>query len=502
MASVNSNGARGNGNSGLIPAVVYIRMSTDDQADSPEQQRREIAKYATANNYRIVREYLDEGISGWKEERDGFQQLITDLTRGDFEAVLCWDQNRFSRFPVLEANHYWYLLDRAGVHLATCNQGRLDWHSIAGWLTASITQYGDAQHRHKLSADVKRGKQALAERGIWQGRIPIGYKVNGTRKLELGDDHEVAIVRRIYSDYLAGKSTRHVGIDLNNEGIQSRHGRGWSATTINTILSNPAYIGTYQHGSTVIERNHPAVIDRDTFATVARKMEERKPRTSPFLGGGGYLFTGLIKCGKCGSAMCGYTAMSGNRHYHCHGRMAKGASFCDRNSVEQSELAEHVVSAIYDRFTAPAVVKRLRAELHNATKATTSKVSADKLRQQLGTLETKLSKAKRRLVEVDHDMLALVQDQIRDLTRQRGELEAALEAARTPRAALVEQADAKVDKALEVFARLRTSLHSDDTLELRELLAESVDKVDVWTTPRQHGRNWRCDFTAGGHRAT
>ena len=68
--------------------------------------------------------------------------MIDDANRGEFKAVLCWDADRFSRFPVLEANHYWYLLDRAGVHLATVAQGRLDFESLGGWLQASVTQYG------------------------------------------------------------------------------------------------------------------------------------------------------------------------------------------------------------------------------------------------------------------------------------------------------------------------------------------------------------------------
>ncbi len=161
---------RHSGNGVLIPAVGYIRMSSDKQEASPEQQKAEITKLADRDGYKILRWYQDDGIAGWKEEREGFQRLIGDIDkRGDFQAVLCWDQNRFSRFPVLEANHYWYLLDKAGIHLCTVNQKRIDWHSIAGWLTASIKQHADSQHRFQLSADVKRGKRARAEKGEWQG---------------------------------------------------------------------------------------------------------------------------------------------------------------------------------------------------------------------------------------------------------------------------------------------------------------------------------------------
>ena len=86
--------------SNLIPAVAYYRMSSDKQEASIEDQQTAVMQYAADNGYRIIRDYRDEGISGWKsEQRKGFQKLIADATdRGDFQAVLCWDQDRFSRF--------------------------------------------------------------------------------------------------------------------------------------------------------------------------------------------------------------------------------------------------------------------------------------------------------------------------------------------------------------------------------------------------------------------
>ncbi len=486
------------GNASLIPAVAYIRCSSDQQTDaSIPAQRSSIEKWAKEHGYRIIRWYVDEAESGWKEAREQFQQLITDLGRGDFQAVLCWDQNRFSRFPVLEANHYWYLLDRAGVHLATCGQGRVDWHSIAGWLTASIKQHSDAQHRFQLSADVKRGKRARAERGEWQGKIPFGYVLGDDRKPVTGDPHEVAIVRRICTECISGKSIRHICHALNNDGERSRRGSEWSTTTTRNILTNVVYVGTYSHGDIIIENNHPAIIDRSTFDTVQRKLKERQPKTTPFMGGGGYLFTGLLRCGACGSAMCGRTSHSGNRHYHCMGYTAKGSAFCDRNTVAQVELAEHIIDAIVERFTSPKVVKQLRAELHKQVKATTTKVNVGRTRKRLATVEGKLTKAKRRLVEVDPDMVPVVQEQIRDLDRQRLDLANAVEAARAPQGELTAEADAKVDSAIALFARLRETLQRADSVLLRELLREAIDRVEVWTDKQPHGSLCRFNLRSG-----
>ena len=82
------------------PAVGYIRVSIDKQEDSPVRQKAEIAKLAQREGYRIIRWYEDHGISGAKTlKRPEFRRMIRDADdRGDFRAILCWDQDRLERF--------------------------------------------------------------------------------------------------------------------------------------------------------------------------------------------------------------------------------------------------------------------------------------------------------------------------------------------------------------------------------------------------------------------
>jgi len=90
----------------MINAVGYIRMSSDKQEASPIQQREEIMALAGREGYKIIRWYLDEGISGDDtEKRLDFQRMIRDSERGDLQAVVCWDQDRFGRFDSIEAGH-------------------------------------------------------------------------------------------------------------------------------------------------------------------------------------------------------------------------------------------------------------------------------------------------------------------------------------------------------------------------------------------------------------
>ena len=132
-------------------------------------QHDAIETYAAENNHRITHWYKDEGISGSRSDREDFQRLIADAETGTFKAILCWDQDRFSRFPPLEANHYWYLLNVAGVHIATVAQGKLNFDDLGEWLKASVVQHGKAEYLKDLARNVKRGQREAASRGEWLG---------------------------------------------------------------------------------------------------------------------------------------------------------------------------------------------------------------------------------------------------------------------------------------------------------------------------------------------
>ena len=152
----------------LIPAVGYIRMSSDRQEASLQQQRNEIKKLAEGK-YNIIRWYTDEGISGAEsDKRAGFKQLISDATtRDDFKAILVWDQDRFSRFDPMEANYYWFQLREAGVSIVSVTQGLLDFSDLGGWLTASVNQHAKAAYLKDLSRNILRARLQKAQAGKW-----------------------------------------------------------------------------------------------------------------------------------------------------------------------------------------------------------------------------------------------------------------------------------------------------------------------------------------------
>lgn len=158
----------------LIPAVMYIRMSSGKQEASPDQQREHNRKLADDFGYEIVSEYFDRAKSGMTSKRKDFQRMISDLDSGKFKIIVVWDQDRFGRFDPVEANHYWFLLREAGVKIHAVVQGIIDTEDLGDWLKASVVQHGKRQTSIDIGRTSLRGHLARAEGGSFIKSVPIG----------------------------------------------------------------------------------------------------------------------------------------------------------------------------------------------------------------------------------------------------------------------------------------------------------------------------------------
>src|SRR5262245_47230815 len=136
----------------LVPAVAYLRRSTNRQERSLEDQRREIEAYAAQRGYRILRWYSDSGISGDATERRAeFLKMHQAATNGrDFDVILCWDYSRFGRFDSIEAGRWIHPLRQAGVKLVTFAEGLVDWDCFTGRIMNAL----HAEGKHSFLTDL------------------------------------------------------------------------------------------------------------------------------------------------------------------------------------------------------------------------------------------------------------------------------------------------------------------------------------------------------------
>ena len=256
-----------------LPAAQYVRMSTEHQRFSIENQADSIAAYASSRGFQIVRSYADEGKSGLKfDGRDALRQLIEDVRSGSapFSAILVYDVSRWGRFQDAdESAYYEFVCRKAGISVHYCAEPFENDGSIGASIIKVMKRAMAGEYSRELSAKVFAGQCRQSSLGFRQGgpagfglrrvmvdehRRPKGELRHGERKslatdrtiLVPGPRHEVETVRRIFRLFAVDHLTRRAIADiLNAEGIATGFSQPWSRFTIHSLLTNEKYIGNH-----------------------------------------------------------------------------------------------------------------------------------------------------------------------------------------------------------------------------------------------------------------
>jgi DNA invertase Pin-like site-specific DNA recombinase len=532
-----------------ILAVAYYRMSNDKQETSIKDQRTAVEELARKSGYKIVREYRDEGISGDNtEKRAGFLRMLADVSgRGDFRAILCWDVDRFGRFDAIEGGYYVKPLRDAGVYMHTNGQGRIDWSDFAGRIVYSVTQEGKNAYLKDLSRNVTRGMLAKAKRGEWLGgKVPYGYRLNAdTKRLEPGDPAEVETVRHLFREYL----TRDVGLktlarELDERGVPapglSRNDGGpamWTVATVRNILTRPTYCGDTvwnrhpggaYHGVNngevavhtgakrkqrrnpraewiVFENTHDAIVDRATFDRARRKLTTRQEGSSSPNPSAGFLFTGLLKCSRCGWPMHGQTQTTGGksprsyRRYVCGKYDRHRRRGCTSNHVQERDVLDVVLATLERAFLAPDKLSALRAEIERqerAERAGGQPATAD-LDKRIAALTAKIETGMERWLTAPP---AFVKDAGAKLEQWRRELEELQDLRRevAKPAPTLPALDAVVAQITAGVTTLRKQAGKAWPDELRAVLRAMLDKVEIDFREEPYGQKRKRGVPVGG----
>ena len=256
----------------IINAAEYVRMSTEHQQYSTENQSEAIRRYAEAHGYRIVRNYSDAGRSGLNiAGRPGLQQLLQDVQTGnvDFKVVLVYDISRWGRFQDAdESGYYEYICKRANVRVHYCAEQFANDDSLPSSLLKTIKRTMAGEYSRELSVKVFAGQCRLIELGFRQGG-PAGYGlrrqlvdrdrnskevlIRGQHKsiqtdrvvLIPGPPEEVENVRQMYEFFIRErKSEREIAAWLNSRGCRTDLHRQWTRGTVHQVLTNPKYVGS------------------------------------------------------------------------------------------------------------------------------------------------------------------------------------------------------------------------------------------------------------------
>lgn len=250
----------------------YVRMSTELQCYSTQNQMDAIADYARCHAMVIVRTFSDEGRSGLTlDRRQGLLSLLSLVQTGqaDFKAVLVYDVSRWGRFQDIDESGYWeFICKRAGVEIHYCAEPFVNDGSLPSVILKSLKRAMAAEFSRELSIKTFAGKCRLVSLGFRSGgepgfglrRLVVDREGHPKEVLAKGDEknlksdrvmlvpgpeEEQRIVREIFRLYVdEGMSQVGIANDLNARGISKGNGFPWNHSFVRNILVNPKYIGT------------------------------------------------------------------------------------------------------------------------------------------------------------------------------------------------------------------------------------------------------------------
>ena len=370
-------------------AVIYCRVSTTRQADDElpiQSQRQRCEEKARALGATVLRSYADEGISGQSDSRPAFQQAILYCEAHAPTYLITWSTSRFARNR-LDAQLYKRRLSKASVTLIYASM-EIDRESQGGWLTEGVMELFDEFASKQIAADTRRSMIKAAQSGYrCGGAAPYGYQaipaVDDPRRKRLAVlPGEAAVVRRIFEMRAQGIGARGIAITLNEEGQRQRQ-RLWNKTGILALLRNQSVLGHIVFGRVIradgerrrtepenwiVVPAHPPIIDRELWDLVQRMLDSDAANTRTDGAQGSprstYLFTGLLRCGRCGASLQIETAKGRSRryaYYNC--RKAQHGGDCVSRRLPARELDHWLFGAICHEVLTPTNLRGVAAEL-------------------------------------------------------------------------------------------------------------------------------------------
>lgn len=302
-----------------IRAAQYVRMSTDHQRYSIDNQVSAIASYAAQNNIEIVRTYADEGRSGVRlKGRLALSELLADVRdrRANYKAILVYDISRWGRFQDSdESAYYEFVCKLAGIEVIYCAEPFKNDGGMPAALLKVMKRVMAGEYSRELSVKVSRAHRQQAALGFHQGG-PANYGLrravigpDGVQKVVMerrqaknlqtdkvvlvpGPDDEIEVVRGIFKLYVKDRlSFKEIATRLNQRGLRNGLGNAWTLENVINILRSEKYAGTFTFGMTRwpllggqigvpkkdwirIENAIAPIIDRQTFDTAQLLLKD------------------------------------------------------------------------------------------------------------------------------------------------------------------------------------------------------------------------------------
>ncbi|MGK9235799.1 recombinase family protein [Inquilinus limosus] len=486
----------------MTRVALYARYSSDNQRDaSIEDQLRLCRAHAERQGWTIADSYSDRAVSGASLLRPGVQELIADGLKRRFDLILTESLDRLSRDQEDIAGLY-KRMRFAGVSIVTLAEGDIS------ELHIGLKGTMGALYLKDLADKTRRGLRGRVEEGKAGGGLCYGYDVvrqlapdgapaRGDRAV---NEAEANVVRRIFREYAAGKSSRTIAWELNRDKVPGPFGREWGPSTIHGnpkrgtgILNNELYIGKLvwnrlryvkdpSTGKRVSRLNPESewvaqevpelrIVDQALWETVKQRQQAMaigpagETDDNPMLDRRrpSHLFAGLVKCGCCGG---GYAKISKDL-LGCATARNKGT--CDnRLNIRRDALERSVLNGLRTHLMEPELFRQFCEEFTREVNRLRmeGRASLESARAERDRIERDLEKLMKLILASDDvDASKRVMKQMTQLEHRKEELERQLAEANEPPPLLH-------PNLAEVFRQQIAALH--EKLQAEETKAEAA----------------------------
>ncbi len=324
-------------------AVVYARYSSDSQTEqSIEGQLRVCQQYAKNNDILIVGTYIDRAMTGTNDARPDFQRMIKDSVKRQWDYVLVYKLDRFSRNKY-EATIHKHTLKENGVKILSAMENIPD--TPEGIILESMLEGMNQYYSAELSQKVLRGLRESYLKGNFTGGAQLyGYDVVDMKNVI--NPNEADIVREIFTKYAQGYTAVDISADLKNRGIRTKKGKYINSANIYKMLNNSKYNGKVKHGDTIYTNIYPAIVDDITWQRVQDIRNSNKHAPGRKKDIYDFLLSGKLICGDCKETMIGEsgTSHTGDKHYYysCLSRRRKRHK-CNLKALNKKYLDDLVM---------------------------------------------------------------------------------------------------------------------------------------------------------------
>ena len=348
-------------------AVIYARYSSHSQNEQSIETQVNICKsYAKKNKLNIVNVYSDKAKTGTNDNREAFQQMLSDSSKKTFDYVLVYNLSRFARNST-ESVMNEMILSKNGVSVisATESVNGDDDDPIAS-LMKNIMRGVNEYYSKNTAKNIRDGLRTNARKGLSIGglSLPLGYKSNEHKEIII-DEETAPFVRKIFEMYHEHSSMADIVRYLNANGIKTSRGNEFNKNSILRIVTNKKYIGIYTFKGEEMPVRIPSIIDKEIFNEVQDLVERKHISHSRK---SDYLLTDKLFCGHCGAKMTGAVAKKKYHYYRCVN--SKGSlKTCNKESVDRDTIEDLVIKETRKFLTknnikviADKVMERIEAE--------------------------------------------------------------------------------------------------------------------------------------------